>query len=287
MITYKKCSEVNIDLVFEAFSIGFSDYIIKLTLSKEDFIKRFLGPEGNSLEYSHIALDGDKAVGVLLGGIKVWEGIKTIRCGTLAIHPDYRGKGISNKLMELHKEIAIENNCAQMFLEVIVGNDRAIKFYKKLGYEKVYDLAYFSLENLSTLKDFNNPHINIKEVSLVDFKNILTEHKDFHINWQSDIDYVENLDNVLYFAAYSDEKLVGYLCANKTGKINFIWTRKDYRLKGVGKFLLAQLCNSIEASKLVITVPNNGLIEGFIKNLGFKRDSISQYEMYLTLSSLH
>ena len=41
MIQYKRCSEVNIDLVYEAFKDGFSDYIIKMEVSKEDFIQRF------------------------------------------------------------------------------------------------------------------------------------------------------------------------------------------------------------------------------------------------------
>ncbi|MED2151122.1 GNAT family N-acetyltransferase, partial [Bacillus thuringiensis] len=35
MIQYKRCSEVNIDLVYEAFKDGFSDYIIKMEVSKE------------------------------------------------------------------------------------------------------------------------------------------------------------------------------------------------------------------------------------------------------------
>ena len=43
MIQYKRCSEVSIDLVYEAFKDGFSDYIIKMEVSKEDFVKRFLG----------------------------------------------------------------------------------------------------------------------------------------------------------------------------------------------------------------------------------------------------
>ncbi|HDR7489227.1 TPA: GNAT family N-acetyltransferase, partial [Bacillus pacificus] len=141
MIQYKRCSEVNIDLVYGAFRDGFSDYIIKMEVSKEDFIKRFFGAEGNSLEHSFLALDGDKPVGVILSGIKVYESIKTMRCGTLAVHPNYRGIGVSQKLFELHKEEAIQNECKQLFLEVIVGNDRAIRFYNKLGYEKVYDLS--------------------------------------------------------------------------------------------------------------------------------------------------
>jgi ribosomal protein S18 acetylase RimI-like enzyme len=283
MINYMKCSEVTMDSVFEAFTIGFSDYIIKLNMPKDVFVSRFFGPEGNSLEYSHIALHGDKAVGVVLGGIKDYEGIKTMRCGTLAIHPEYRGKGISQKLMELHREVAVENNCTQLFLEVIVGNDRAINFYKKLQYEKIYDLAYFSLDNLSTIKTFVNPHINIKKIDFVDFKNLIDNHKDYHINWQSDIDYVEKLETSLYYAAYEGENLVGYLCGNTMGKINFLWVHKNHRSKGVGSALLGYLCNEITAEKLSITVPNNSLLEGFLKHIGFKRDSIAQYEMYLTL----
>lgn len=46
MIQYKRCSEVSIDLVYEAFKNGFSDYIIKMEVSKEDFIKDFLDQKG-------------------------------------------------------------------------------------------------------------------------------------------------------------------------------------------------------------------------------------------------
>lgn len=283
MVVYKKCSEVSIDLVFDAFNIGFSDYIIKLSMNKEDFIKRFFGPEGNSIELSHIALDCDKPIGVLLAGIKIWDGIKTLRCGALAIHPEYRNKGIASKLMSLHKKTAIENNCKQMFLEVIVGNDKAINFYKKIGYEKIYDLNYFFHDDLSKLIKFDNFNINIKEVDFIVFKNIISNHKDFHINWQSDLDYVEKLGNIVCLAAYDNEKLIGYLCGNKTGKINFMWINKNYRLKGIGKSLLSRFCSSIDAEKLSIVVPNNNYLEGFLKHMKFKKDPISQYEMYITI----
>lgn len=137
MIIYKKCSEVDVDMVFKAFSIGFSDYIIKCDMTKDFFINRFFGPEGNDLENSFVAIDDNKPVGIVLSGIKNYEGIMTMRCGTMAVAPDYRGTGISKKLMELHKEVAINNGCKQLFLEVVVGNDRAINFYKKLNYTKI------------------------------------------------------------------------------------------------------------------------------------------------------
>ena len=127
MIQYKRCSDVNIDLVYEAFKVGFSDYIIKMEVSK-GILYNVFGPEGNLLEHSFLALEEGKPVGVILGGIKDYESIKTMRCGTLAVHPNYRGIGVSQKLFELHKEEAIQHGCKQLFLEVIVGNDRAIHF---------------------------------------------------------------------------------------------------------------------------------------------------------------
>ncbi|MDE7546259.1 GNAT family N-acetyltransferase, partial [Bacillus cereus] len=187
MIQYKRCSEVNIDLVYEAFKDGFSDYIIKMEVSKEDFIKRFFGAEGNSLEHSFLSLEGDKPVGVILGGIKVYENIKTMRCGTLAVHPEFRGIGVSQKLFELHKEEALQNECKQLFLEVIVGNDRAIRFYNKLGYEKVYDLSYYNLKDMTKIMLKECKGIEVKQLEFVAFKVEIQKWLHFHINWQNDM----------------------------------------------------------------------------------------------------
>lgn len=83
--------------------MGFQIILLRWKFQKKILLKRFFGAEGNSLEHSFLSLDGDKPVGVILGGIKIYESIKTMRCGTLAIHPKYRGIGVSQKLFELHK----------------------------------------------------------------------------------------------------------------------------------------------------------------------------------------
>ena len=66
MVIYKKCLEVDLNLVYDAFQIGFSDYIIKIEMPKELFINRFFMVEGNGLDQSFIALDENKAIGVVL-----------------------------------------------------------------------------------------------------------------------------------------------------------------------------------------------------------------------------
>ncbi|WJE25616.1 GNAT family N-acetyltransferase [Bacillus cereus] len=282
MIQYKRCSEVSIDLVYEAFKDGFSDYIIKMEVSKEDFIKRFFGPEGNMLEHSFLALDGNQSVGVILGGIKVYESIKTMRCGTLAVHPDYRGIGVSQKLFGLHKEEAIQNGCKQLFLEVIVGNDRAIHFYNKFGYEKVYELSYYNLNDVTKIinKDFKD--IEVKQIEFQPFKFGIQKWLNFHINWQNDMDYIEKTNNTFY-GAYVDNDLKGSICVNEQGKISFIFVDKYYRNIGIATQLLQVASKELKLSRLSIGFPNNSLLEGFLKKCGFEKNALEQYEMYILL----
>ncbi|GAB6453198.1 GNAT family N-acetyltransferase [Bacillus cereus] len=282
MIQYKRCSEVNIDLVYEAFRDGFSDYIIKMEVSKEDFIKRFFGAEGNSLEHSFLSLDGDKPVGVILGGIKDYENIKTMRCGTLAVHPNYRGVGVSQKLFELHKEEALQNECKQLFLEVIVGNDRAIRFYNKLGYEKVYDLSYYNLKDMTKIIHKECKGIEVKQLEFPAFKVEIQKWLHFHINWQNDMDYIEKTNNSFY-GAYVNNELKGSICINEQGKISFIFVDKDYRNIGVGTNLLQVAIEELKLSTLTIGFPNNSLLEGYLKKMDFEKSSLEQYEMYFLL----
>ncbi|WHT92272.1 GNAT family N-acetyltransferase [Bacillus cereus] len=282
MIQYKRCSEVNIDLVYVAFKDGFSDYIIKMEVSKEDFIKRFFGVEGNSLEHSFLALDGDKPVGVILGGIKDYENIKTMRCGTLAVHPNYRGVGVSQMLFELHKEEAIQNECKQLFLEVIVGNDRAIRFYNKLGYEKVYDLSYYNLKDMTKIIHKECKGIEVKQLEFPAFKVEMKKWLHFHINWQNDMDYIEKTNHTFY-GAYVDNDLKGSICINEQGKISFIFTDKEYRNRGIGSKLLQVARDELNLESLLISFPNNSLLEGFVKKTGFEKNSLAQYEMYVLL----
>lgn len=133
VITYMRCNDVSMEHIFQAFSLGFSDYSIRLTMDQDDFVARFFGPEGNTRNHSFLAMDEDQPIGLILGGVRQFDGYKTMRCGTLCIAPAYRGQGISNKLLELHKQTAISADCQQLWLEVIKDNHRAVKLYEKQG----------------------------------------------------------------------------------------------------------------------------------------------------------
>lgn len=283
MISYKRCSEVGIDLIHDAFQMGFSDYMIKIQVPKGIFESRFFYTEGNSLQQSFIALDKNEAVGIVLGGIKDYEGIKTMRCGTLAVAPQYRGKGIGQRLMKLHKEEAIKHKCKQLFLEAIEGNDRAISFYTKLGYEKIFNLTYFSLSTLNVLDKTNKLRVNIKQADIKELKLVREKIKDVHINWQNDIEYIEKSEAQIILVAYIKDKIAGAISVNENTRINFLWVEKGLRHNGIGTNLIDVAVKELKLSKVTIGFPNNASIQGFINHIGFKREDIAQYEMYHTL----
>lgn len=55
---------------------------------------------------------------------------------SIAIHPKWRREGAGTELMKHTMETLKEQNCKGMFLEVRRSNTTAMKFYKKMGFEK-------------------------------------------------------------------------------------------------------------------------------------------------------
>lgn len=283
MITYKRCTETTEDAIYQAFQSGFSDYIIKIELTKDQFLKHFFGPEGNCPEYSVIAFDREKPIGLNLGGIKVYEGIKTLRCGALCVHPDYRGTEVSHQLFQLHREIAAENRCKQMFLEVIVGNDRAINFYMKKGYEKVYDIEYYSHKSPSEIEATMPNGFVVDRIDMDGLRSLSDEIRDIHINWQNDFDYISRIDTQVHYGVFCDKNLIGALSIQPSGKISFLWIAHRFRNRGIGTGLISHAVNELHPQRLVINFSNNAALKGFAKRLKFTKDAIAQYEMYNTL----
>lgn len=283
MITYKRCTEANEDAIYQAFRTGFSDYILKIDMPMDLFLKHFFGPEGNSFEHSVIAFDEKKPIGLNLGGIREFDGLITLRCGALCVHPDYRGTEVSTRLFELHREIALENHCRQMYLEVIAGNDRAIRFYEKMGYEKVYDLLYYSHDNPTKIHGTLTSGLTVRRIGLEDLISLSEKIRDIHINWQNSLDYIRHIDGQVHYGVFCDARLVGALSMHPSGRINFLWVEPGFRNKGIAKGLIGHAAREFHPKNLAISFSGNAKLMGFVKRLNFKKDALSQHEMYMFL----
>ncbi|WDV46459.1 GNAT family N-acetyltransferase [Clostridiaceae bacterium M8S5] len=279
MYTFRKCSEVDDTITFKAFTDGFVDYMIQVKMDEEFFINRFFGIEGNDRELSYVALKDDVPVGVCLGGIKTNEKIKTLRCGGMSVIPEHRGTGVAKSLMKLHEKAARKINCKQLFLEVLKGNDRAISFYKKLGYEKVYDLEYrkWSMDNVSSLKIDVALSEKVKEITYDEVRKI--KQFDYtHIPWQSCFDFFKDID-CHYYGIYEDGVIVAG-CVATNNRLFYLYVHDDHRLKGYAKALLNSAITDLKPKVLALMHANNSSMCTFANHLNMEKDKISQYEMY-------
>ncbi|WP_134703607.1 GNAT family N-acetyltransferase [Ammoniphilus sp. YIM 78166] len=282
MISYVSCDAVEDDLIHRAFSVGFSDYLVNMNFSEGEFIQRFFGPEGNKREFSHLALDKGRPVGLILGGMKEYEGINTLRCGTLCVDPDYRRAGVAQSLFDLHQSIGVQQGCQQLFLEVITGNEKAIRFYEKQGYEKRYDLHLYVLEDGLQIAFTNPLSSEISPIGLEQIQKIRYEI-DVHLNWQNDIEFLEQSKHQYHYGLFAKQQVVGVLSINDSGRISFLWVDRSYRQKGMAAYLLNFAVRELNLQKLSTSFPNHGNLEGFYKRMGFRRATISQLEMYKML----
>ncbi|WP_334074911.1 MULTISPECIES: GNAT family N-acetyltransferase [Paenibacillus] len=282
-LRYYRGTECEWPLLFAAFQAGFSDYLIRFQLTMEQFADRFFGPEGNAREHSFVALRGGKPVGLVLGGIREYEGVLTMRCGALAVIPDERGRGVSRRLMELHREEAVLQGCRQLYLEVIAGNDRAIAFYDKLGYRKVYELSYFSLNDPGTLGPVADKEMSVGRAEWDTFEAWVTERRYFHLNWQNDLDYIRKSNTFSFFSASVNDEPAGMLAISGEGRVSVLLVDPSFRCRGAATLLLRTAARELDLSRLSVSMANNAWMEGFLQGQGFQRESLFQYEMYLTL----
>ena len=92
--------------------------------------------------FSLLAYKGGTAVGLA----NCFEGFSTFACRPLvnvhdmAVLPEFRGRGISQLLLQKIEQLAREKNCCKITLEVLEGNDAAKAAYLKFGFE-AYQLA--------------------------------------------------------------------------------------------------------------------------------------------------
>ncbi len=80
----------------------------------------------------------------------------------IAVHPDYRGKGIGSKLLDFGEDQARKNRKTIIYSLMVIGqNHRAIKLYERLGFKVVKTTKVFFLRIFTGIKVF---HYMTKEI---------------------------------------------------------------------------------------------------------------------------
>jgi ribosomal-protein-alanine N-acetyltransferase len=84
-----------------------------------------------------IAEDGDEVIGFVIAHVKRVASEYRAYVVTLDIAPAWRRKGIARELMGEAEARALSRGARWIQLHVFTGNTAAIRFYERLGYERI------------------------------------------------------------------------------------------------------------------------------------------------------
>jgi len=284
MYDYKTLEHTSMKNIHETFINAFSDYQVKIDLPFWK-LENMLTRRGYNAKASMGAFDKEQLVGFILNGLRNWNDKKTVYDTGTGVIQEYRKQGITTTMFEKAKEILLENNIEYYLLEVIKTNTAAFELYKKQGFQIVRELECFHLSknNYKAASDYKVEHVDTFTEDMWDQVSSLWDIKP---SWQNSIDSVKAVkESFIYSVVKDNDRIIGYGIVDKrTGDIPQIAVHKDYRGKGIGKSIIADLIENTEAEKVAI-INVEGSCKAMIDtllNLGFEH-LVGQYEMILKL----
>ena len=284
MVNYDTLENVSIEKLHTTFTEAFSDYEVKIDIPILKLQQR-LQRTGYLTEASIGASDNDVLVGFLLNSIREWDGKLTAYDTGTGVIKEYRNKGITSSMFLNVLKNLKEMEVQQYLLEVIQSNTSAVHLYKKQGFEVSREFECFNLDKklFTCAPTHQVQHIN--EITEIDWIKLMS-FWDFKPSWQNSVDSINAVSDEFICSIVSiNDEIVGYGIIDKnTGDIPQIAVDKNYRGKGIGSSILADLVKNTESCSLnVVNVDSQcDSMKDFLLNLGFKL-MIKQYEMILAL----
>lgn len=271
---------VNSNAVMEAFNQGFSDYVVPVQLTAEQWNSKTQS-ENVQWDLSVGAFDNEKLVGFILHGSKIRNGEQWIYNGGTAVIPSHRGQQLTQKMYAYIQPILKTKSISKVLLEVIDNNQPAIKSYETIGFKNTRRLLCFK-GNYETKTADNSS--NIKTLETLDW-NQLKLFWDINPSWQNDIEAIMLIQpNVKAIGIYREEILAGYLIYNPiSNKILQLAVHPEFRQKGFATALLHFAFQNTDKPVLITNIEDCAVdTVSFFKHLGLE-NMITQNEMELKL----
>jgi ribosomal-protein-alanine N-acetyltransferase len=92
---------------------------------------------GDKDAVSLIAEDRGELIGFVIAHVKRVETEWRVYIVTLDVAPEWRRKGLARELMAEVEARSLADGARRIHLHVFMGNDAAIRFYERLGYESI------------------------------------------------------------------------------------------------------------------------------------------------------
>src|SRR5689334_21906148 len=178
-------SSYTLDALAEVFTRSFEAYFYPGTTTAATLAAR-ARIENLDLHHSLVMRIGDEPAGIALLGLRgdrAW-------CGGFGVMLPFRGRGLAHQLAAAMIEQAREARARQLGLEVLTRNERAIKAYKRAGFQQRRDLLIFEWRRPEEQPEPRTPNLVSPAVTVVEPAMLLAHFQALHpvtAAWQRDL----------------------------------------------------------------------------------------------------
>lgn len=275
-ISHRRLSECSPEDAAEAFTVGFSGYVVPMNVTVPSLRLR-IERDHVDLDESRVYFEGGKPAGILLIGRRG----DVSRVGAIGMGPTIRGKGFGRSVMLEAIEAAKARGDRRLVLEVINTNERARDLYLSLGFAITRTLVGFDRSLRRAAPDV----APAEECEATRAAAMLAKFADAGLSWQTDPRSFERLGPPLKGFALDGKAAVLLDDALKDIRIFGLAVDPDHRRQGLGRSMTDALAARYPGRKLFIveTVPE-GLLNDFMRRVGWRKRRLTQSEMAIDLT---
>ena len=265
MIEVRALTGVPFEQIFEAFSLGFSDYVVPFQPSI-DALREMLTRRGFVASFSVGAFDGDQLVGITLNGV---DGDRAYDSGT-AVIPTHRRQGLSSRMMQMSFELLGPRT---YILEVLQQNIPAVALYESLGFQhtRPFQVWSFAAQTPTRVTELANADLDL-----------IRSWCDVEPSWQNDVASLRRARDSYVVLGTDDGAAVLF---PRTGDLPLLAVAPHARRQGLGQQLLNAAARRADKPLRILNVDDRDAgIAAFLETCGATRGP-RQFEMKKRLSS--
>ena len=254
--------------LFAAFTAAFSDYVVKLSPTREQLLEMFTR-RGWVPELSVGAFDGDTMVAFTVNGI---DGDRAYDTGT-GVVPTHRRHGLARQVMERSFELL---RGREYVLEVLDNNTRAHALYLDLGFRETRGLQCWSYESPS-LPVSESPSETPRRLGDSETGRLWWTVQP---SWQNSTNSIHRAHSLHLTLGTSDAYAILF---PDNGDLAQMAVRPEARRRGIGRALLEEAAQIADKPLRIMNVDERDAgIAAFLESVGAKR-TVRQLEMVRAL----
>lgn len=274
---FRNLADLTFTDLLDVFNLSFSDYLVPFHLTQEQLSSK-IHVEKIDMTLSVGTFNEGQIVAFILHAEKTEDGKRVIYNAGTGVVPDFRRKGLVKQMYDYILPVLQERKTDLIMLEVINGNEPAIRAYTHLGFKITRRLDCYK-GNIKPAEI--GPDITIQQLNSFQW-GVFKSFWDIQPSWQSSVMVLEKMrEDLIILGAYKKDDLIGYSIFNPvTGKVYQIAVSKEHRRNRIGTDLLRGIAEKSEGK--IISINNvddsSESTTKFLNAVGLE-NWVSQFEM--------